>query len=280
MQTLKTFSNDNSKIIIMIDVLKRNNVKILGQGNQTMIFAHGFGCDQNTWRYVIDSFKDSYKIVLFDYVGAGKSDLDSYDSKKYNSLKGYANDIIEICEVLNIKDAIFVGHSVSSMIGMLAAIEQPSYFSKMIFLGPSARYIHDNDYNGAMNQEDLLALLEVMDSNYLGWSQQMAPAIMGNPDKPSLGEDLTNSFCATNPDIAKDFARVTFLSDNRADLPLLQVQSLTLQCAEDVLAPEHSGQYIYENTPGNTMIQLKATGHCPHLSAPDEIITLIKSFIQ
>lgn len=264
----------------MTDILKRNNVKAIGQGTQTIIFAHGFGCDQNTWRYVTDTFTDDYKVVLFDYVGAGKSDLNAYDARKYSSLKGYAADVLDICETLDIKDSIFVGHSVSSMIGLLAAVQQPSYFSKMIFLGPSARYINDNNYKGGMEQEDLEALLDVMDSNYLGWSKSMGPAIMGNPERPHLGEDLANSFCATNPDIAKDFARVTFLSDNRDDLRRLQVQSLTLQCAEDVLAPEAVGKYINENTPGNTMIQLKATGHCPHLSAPEEIITAIKSFIQ
>lgn len=264
----------------MTDVLKRNNVTISGNGTQVIIFAHGFGCDQNTWRYITDTFTNDYKLVLFDYVGAGKSDLTAYNADRYSSLHGYTADVLEICETLDIKEAIFVGHSVSSMIGLLAAVKQPSYFSKLVFLGPSARYINDKNYTGGMEQEDLDALFDVMDSNYLGWSASLAPAIMGNPERPQLGEDLANSFCATNPDIAKDFARVTFLSDNRSELGLLQVQSLTLQCAEDMLAPEAVGQYINKNTPGNTFLQLKATGHCPQLSAPNEIIGAIKSFIS
>lgn len=264
----------------MTDVLKRNNVHVKGNGKQFIIFAHGFGCDQNTWRYVADSFKDDFKVVLFDYVGAGKSDLTAYDSKKYSSLQGFAQDVLDICTALNIKDAIFVGHSVSCMIGALASLQQPSYFKQLVMVGPSARYINDANYTGGMELSDLEALFEVMDSNYLGWSAMLAPAIMGNPDKPQLGEDLTNSFCATNPDMARNFARVTFLSDNRADLPKLIVKSLTLQCAEDIITPTVVGEYILKNTPNNEMVMLEATGHCPHLSAPDEVIRSIKNFIN
>lgn len=264
----------------MKNVLERNNVNVSGEGTQPIIFAHGFGCDQNTWRYVAEAFKKDYKVVLFDYVGAGKSDLTAYDAEKYNSLKGFSQDVLEICAELNIRDAIFVGHSVSSMIGVLAALQQPSYFKQLVLVGPSPRYINDVDYTGGMERADLEALFEVMDSNYLGWSAMLAPAIMGNPDQPQLGEELATSFCATNPDMARNFARVTFLSDNRADLPKLQVKSLTLQCTDDIIAPAEVGQYILENTPNNEMILLEATGHCPHLSAPEEIIRSIKTFIN
>lgn len=264
----------------MIDVLKRNNVKVFGEGSTPIIFAHGFGCDQNTWRHVANAFEKEYKVVLFDYVGAGKSDLTAYDAERYSSLKGFAQDLLDICAELQIKEAIFVGHSVSSMIGVLAALQQPSYFKQLVLIGPSPRYINDTDYTGGMERSDLEALFEVMDSNYLGWSAMLAPVIMGNPDKPQLGEELANSFCSTNPEMARNFARVTFLSDNRADLPKLQVKSLTLQCSDDVITPTPVGQYILKNTPNNKMVVLEATGHCPHLSAPQEVINSIKTFIN
>ena len=264
----------------MINVLKRNNVQVSGEGSQTIIFAHGFGCDQNTWRYVAEAFKKDFKVVLFDYVGAGKSDPAAYNAEKYSSLKGFAQDVLDICATLNISDAIFVGHSVSCMIGVLASLQQPSCFKQLVMVGPSPRYINDADYTGGMERADLEALFEVMDSNYLGWSAMLAPVIMANPHRPELGEDLSNSFCSTNPDMAKNFARVTFLSDNRKDLAKLKVKSLTLQCAEDVITPTPVGEYIYKNTPNNEIVFLEATGHCPHLSAPDEVIKSIKTFIN
>lgn len=255
-------------------------MQVLGEGEETMIFAHGFGCDQNTWRSVITAFESNYKIVLFDFVGAGKSDLNAYRSDRYNSLNGYATDVLDICEALDIKASIFVGHSVSSMIGLLAAIRMPSYFKKMVFIGPSARYFNDTDYQVGMDKEDLDSLLEVMDSNYLGWSQMVAPKIIGNADRPELGAALSNSFCATDPEIAKEFARTTFFSDNRKDLHLLQVESLSLQTQDDMLAPEAASQYIYENTPANTRLIINATGHCPQLSAPEEVVKAIKSYLN
>lgn len=264
----------------MPDVLRRNNVKIIGTGEKTMVFAHGFGCDQNTWRGVVKAFENEYKIVLFDYVGAGKSDLNAYDSKRYTTLSGYATDVLEICEALGIENTIFIGHSVSSMIGLLAANSKPHYFQKLIFIGPSACYINDSNYKAGMEKEDLESLLDVMDSNYLGWSQIMAPKIMANPDNPTLGQELTNSFCATDPEIAKKFARATFLSDNRSDLPKLKIESLSLQTKDDILAPEAASEYILKNTPGNTRLLINATGHCPHLSAPKEVINAIKAYLN
>lgn len=260
-------------------VMQRNNVTIVGDGSQVMLFAHGFGCDQNAWRYITNAFTPDYTIVLFDYVGAGKSDHSAYDKVKYSTLAGYAQDVLDICEALDLKDVIFVGHSVSSMIGVLAAKQKPEYFKKMVFVGPSPRYLNDDGYVGGFEMSDLEKLFEIMDSNYLGWSKTLAPAIMGNTNAPALGEELANSFCATDPDIAKQFARVTFLSDNRTDLSGLKVESLTLQCSEDIIAPLEVGYYMQEHTPNNTLILMKAKGHCPHMSAPDETILAIKSFI-
>ncbi len=260
-------------------VFRKNNIKIFGKGTQPMMFAHGYGCDQNMWRYVYPAFEEQYKIVLFDQVGAGKSDQSFYSTEKYDTLEGYAIDILEICRELDLQDVIFVGHSVSSMIGVIASIKEPSRFKHLILVGPSPRYINDAEYVGGFNREDIEGLIEALDSNYLGWSANMAPVIMGNPDRPELGEELTNSFCRTNPEIAKHFARVTFLSDNRKDLPLVQTPSLILQCSEDVIAPREVGEYVSRNIKQSTFYLMNATGHCPNLSAPKETIQAIKNYL-
>ena len=263
-----------------MNVLKRNNVNVIGNGEQYMLFAHGFGCDQHVWDYIIDAFSDEYKLVLFDYVGAGKSDISAYNSDRYSSLAGYAEDVLDICAALSIKDAIFIGHSVSSMIGLLASKKDPSIFSKLVFLGPSACYINEPGYVGGFERQDLMGLFDMMDANYLGWSRALGPQIMGNPDRPELGDALTNNFCATDPVIAGEFARVTFLSDNRHDLSTLQVPSLTVQCSQDIIAPVEVGQYIAANTPNNTYVLIDAIGHCPHMSAPKATIDAIRAFIN
>lgn len=259
--------------------LKRNNVRVLGNGSQSIVFAHGYGCDQAMWRFITPAFQEKYRLVLFDHVGAGQSDLAAYSRSKYSSLRGYAEDVLEICRELDLKNTLFVGHSVSSMIGVLAAIAEPARFSKLVLIGPSPCYINDEGYVGGFNRSDIEGLLESLESNYLGWSSSMAPAIMGNPDRPELGSELTNSFCRTNPEIAKHFARVTFLSDNRSDLPKLKVPSLILQCSDDLIAPESVGQYLHQHLPGSTLRILKATGHCPHLSAPAETIEAMQAFL-
>lgn len=264
----------------MKDILKRNNVKIIGNGENVILFAHGFGCDQNSWQFIVDAFYDDYKTILFDYVGAGKSDLSVYDSFKYSTLNGYAQDILDICQVLQLNNVTFVGHSVSSMIGLLAAKKNPEYFKRLVFIGPSPRYLNDEGYTGGFERADLENLFEFMDNNYLGWSSALAPAIMGNPERPELGEFLTNSFCSTDPDIARQFAKVTFFSDNRADLKDLKVESLTLQCSDDIIAPMSIGHYMKENTPGNSLVIMGATGHCPHISEPGKTITAIKNYIE
>jgi sigma-B regulation protein RsbQ len=262
-----------------MSAVQRHNVNVSGSGPKTMLFAHGFGCDQNMWRFVAPAFAARYRTVLFDHVGAGGSDLAAYDPEKYASLDGYAADVIELCYELGIERGIFVGHSVSAMIGVLAANKAPNLFSKLVLVGPSPRYINDADYVGGFSEGQIHELLDFLDSNYLGWSQAMAPAIMGNPERPELGQELTNSFCRTDPEIAKRFARVTFLSDNRADLGQVRVPSLIIQCKEDVIAPECVGEYVRNNVPGSVLTLIDATGHCPNLSAPNETIAAIEAFL-
>jgi sigma-B regulation protein RsbQ len=260
--------------------LVRNNVGVHGiPDGQPMLFAHGFGCDQNMWRFVWPAFADRYRIVLFDHVGHGGSDASAFDEHRYGSLEGYAGDVLEICEALDLADVIFVGHSVSAMIGVLAAAEQPERFARLVLVGPSARYIDDVDYVGGFTHEDIEGLLESLESNYLGWSSAMAPAIMGTPDRPQLGEELTNSFCRTDPRIAAHFARTTFLSDNRADLARVRTPSLVLQCSQDVIAPQTVGEYVHEHLAGSRLVLMQATGHCPNLSAPEETIAAIEAFL-
>jgi sigma-B regulation protein RsbQ len=267
-------------IIGAMSVLTRNNVQLSGRKTgQAMVFAHGFGCDQNMWRFVAPAFEDEYQIVLFDHVGAGQSDHSAYVRGKYDSLQGYASDLLEICRELGLTRAVFVGHSVSAMMGVLAAVQEPELFEALVLVGPSPRYIDDGDYTGGFTREDIDGLLESLDSNYLGWSSAMAPVIMGNPDRPELGSELTNSFCRTNPEIAKHFARATFLSDNRADLPKVTARALILQCSDDAIAPQSVGEYVHRQIPGSELVLMKATGHCPNLSAPEETIAAIRAFL-
>jgi sigma-B regulation protein RsbQ len=259
--------------------LVRNNVKVFGEG-QPMLFAHGFGCDQNMWRYVTPAFEKQYQVILFDYVGSGKSDITAYNLEKYNDLNGYANDILDIVTALDLNNIIFVGHSVSCMIGLLAALKQPGRFNKMIFIGPSARYINDApSYIGGFEKKDIEELLETMDKNYIGWANFLAPAIMKNPDRPELGEELAESFCSTDPVIARQFAEVTFLSDNREDLSKLNIPALILQCSDDLIAPLEVGGYLEQQIAGSTLKIMKATGHCPHMSAPAETIDLMSDYL-
>jgi sigma-B regulation protein RsbQ len=263
-----------------MEVVARNNVTVSGrEDGQPMLFAHGFGCDQNMWRHVAPAFADEYRIVLFDHVGAGGSDLSAYEPGRYASLDGYADDVLEICAELGLERVIFVGHSVSAMVGVLAAKREPELFDKLVLVGPSPRYVDEGDYVGGFSAEDIEGLLESLESNFLGWSGQMAPAIVGNPDRPELGEELTNSFCRTDPEIAKQFARVTFLSDNRADLPAVRTRSLILQCADDVIAPRAVGEYVHARMPDSELVFLDATGHCPNLSAPAETVAAIRAFL-
>lgn len=262
-----------------MSVLARNNVHLSGRGDRAIVFAHGFGCDQNMWRFVAPAFENDFKVVLFDHVGAGGSDLAAYDQQKYSALSGYAEDIIEIGRELSLKDAVFVGHSVSAMIGVLASLKAPGMFGKLVLVGPSARYIDDGNYIGGFSEKQIGELLEFLEDNHMGWSAAMAPSIMGNPDRPELGEELTNSFCRTDPEIAKAFARVTFTSDNRTDLPKVSVPTLILQCKEDIIASTEVGEFVHRQIPGSKMVVLDATGHCPNLSAPKEVVSAMQAFV-
>jgi sigma-B regulation protein RsbQ len=244
-----------------------------------MIFAHGFGCDQAMWRFVEPAFRASYRTVLFDYVGAGNSDLSAYDPARYASLDGYARDVLEICDALGLRDVIFVGHSVSAMIGVLASLAEPEWFQALVLVGPSPRYIDEGRYRGGFSRDDIDALLDSLESNYLGWSSAMAPVIMGNPERPELGAELTGSFCRSDPEIQKRFARATFLTDNRKDLSKVKVPALVLQCSDDVIAPRFVGEYVSRQLPRGRFVQLQATGHCPNLSAPQETVEAIEAFV-
>lgn len=259
--------------------MKRNNVVVTGKGKRAMVFAHGFGCDKHMWTDVSRQFENDYRVVLFDHVGAGESDVTAYDSKKYASLEGYAKDVVEIGRELDLNNAILVGHSVSAIICALASIEVPETFTDLIMVGPSPRYIDDDNYTGGFSKEQIDELLDFLAENHLGWSQAMAPAIMGNPEKPELGKTLTKSFCAIDPHIAKEFARATFFSDNRADLVKIKARTLILQCRQDIIAPECVGEYVHQHIPGSKYVLLDATGHCPNLSAPAEVTAAIRSFV-
>jgi sigma-B regulation protein RsbQ len=263
------------------DVIQRNCASLGGvPSGRPMLFSHGFGCDQAMWRFVAPDFAVDHRVVLFDHVGSGHSDLSAYDREKYGSLAGYASDVVEICTELGLSDVVFVGHSVSAMIGVLAAQQAPDLFGAMVMVGPNPRYVDDEGYIGGFSRNDIVGLLDALDSNHLGWSAQMAPVIMGNPDRPELSAELTNSFCRTDPDIARQFARVTFLSDNRADLASVAVPTLVLQCSQDVIAPDVVGDYVHEHIPGSVLTHLAATGHVPQLSAPEETTAAIRAFLS
>lgn len=262
-----------------MSIVSRNHVNVSGQGDRAMIFAHGYGCDQNMFRLVAPAFERDHRVVLFDYVGAGKSDLSAYRPERYSSLAGYAEDVVEICHDLGLRDAIFVGHSVSSMIGPLAMQRDARLFSKLVMIGPSPWYLNEGDYQGGFGRADIEGLLALLDANHLGWSATMAPVIMGNPDRPELAEELANSFCRTDPEIARQFARVTFLSDCRAELPGIRVPTLVIQCSDDVIAPPGVGAYVHRQIAGSSIVQITSNGHCPHLSAPAETIAAIRAFL-
>src|SRR5690349_9323061 len=256
-------------------IVARNNVKVFGRGTQPMLFVHGFGCDQNMWRFVTPAFADDYKIVLFDYVGSGKSDLRQYDQNRYATLDGYVQDVLDVVHALDLHDVIFVGHSVSSMVGVLAANREPDRFSRLIMVGPSPRYINDPPYVGGFERRDIEGLLETMDKNYIGWANFLAPAIMKNADRPELSRELEESFCSTDPVIARRFAEATFFSDNRADLAGVRVPSLIMQCSDDLIAPFDVGAYLHRTMPRRRLRVLRATGHCRHRSHPEDTIAVI-----
>ena len=260
-------------------VLVRNNVRVSGDGECIIMFAHGFGCDQAMWRLVAPAFEDRFTVVTFDHVGSGGSDLSAYDPDRYARIAAYAEDIVEIGHELALQDAIFVGHSVAAMMGVLASVRAPGLFGKLVLVGPSPCYIDDGDYRGGFDREQIEELLDVLADNHMGWSATMAPMIMGNPDRPELAAELTESFCRTDPAIARTFARATFTADNRADLALVRIPTLILQCSDDIIAPTHVGEYVHAQIAGSELVRLRASGHCPNLSSPQETIKAIRAFV-
>jgi sigma-B regulation protein RsbQ len=261
-------------------ILRRNHVVVTGRGTQPMLFAHGFGCDQHMWRFVAPAFEPDYQVVLFDYVGSGRSDLSAYDAGRYASLDGYAQDVLDVVHALDLRDIIFVGHSVSSMVGVLAANREPDRFAQLILIGPSPRYINDPPYVGGFERQEIEGLLETMDKNYIGWANFLAPVIMKNADHPELSQELEASFCSTDPVIARRFAEATFFADNRSDLAQVRTPSLILQCTDDAIAPDTVGDFLHEHLPNSTFHKLGATGHCPHMSHPEETIVAMREYLQ
>ncbi|HUP29736.1 MAG TPA: alpha/beta hydrolase [Usitatibacter sp.] len=262
------------------DVIARNNVRVFGKGTQPIVFAHGFGCDQNMWRLITPAFQNDYRIVLFDYVGCGKSDWSAYSADRYGTLQGYVQDVIEVIRALGMEKVVFVGHSVSSVVGLLASIQAPELFERLVLIGPSPRYVNDGEYVGGFERADIEGLLDLMEKNYVGWAQFLAPVVMKNGEQPELSRELEASFCSTDPRVTRQFARATFLSDNRADLEKVRVPALVLQCSEDAIAPVQVGEYVHRALKGSSYRQMAATGHCPHMSHPQETITLMKEFLS
>jgi len=263
------------------DILFRNNVKVKGHGSQSIIFAPGFGCDQTVWKSVAEAFEKDYQIILFDYVGSGRSDIHAYDSKRYSSLAGYAQDVLDVCSALDLKNTVFVGHSVGSMIGMLASLSHPEYFSHLVMIGPSPCYLNDPPhYYGGFEKEDLLGLIDMMDKNYIGWANVFASTVTNNPERPEVKHQLEERFCSTDPIIARQFAEAAFFADNRSDLIKVTVPSLILQCSNDIIAPLAVGEYIHQHLPNSMLKYMDATGHCPHMSHPEETIRLIRQYLS
>jgi sigma-B regulation protein RsbQ len=264
-----------------VDLLTRHNVRVTGRPDgQPVVFAHGFGCDQHMWRHVAPAFEDSFRVVLFDHAGAGGADPAAYDVERHSSLRGYAEDVLALCHALDLRDVVLVGHSVSAMIAVLAENAEPELFDKLVLVSPSPRYTDDEGYTGGFTDADIRELLESLDSNYLGWSTVMAPVVMGNPERPELGEELTASFCRADPVIARRFAEVTFTSDTRAELARVRAPTLVLQCFPDALAPVAVGEYVARQVPDATFVLLDASGHCPNLSAPAETVAAIAPFLR
>lgn len=264
----------------MNEVVARNNVKVLGAGERTLMLAHGFGCDQSMWRYILPAFESYYRIVLFDYVGSGRSDLSAYTSEKYGTLRGYMQDVLDIMEALELRDVIFIGHSVSSMIGMLASIERQEYFAKVIMIGPSPRYLNDDGYVGGFDKSDVTELLDMMEMNFAGWASFLAPIAMKNPEMPKLTQELEHSFISADPAITREFAEVTFFSDCRRELPQATVPALIMQCSDDSIVPIAAGEYLHKHLINSTFHLMEAKGHYPHISHPEETIRLIQDYLS
>ena len=263
-----------------MDALRRNNVQITGEGTQPMVFAHGFGCDQQMWRFVAPAFHASHQVVLFDHVGCGKSDASAYDEARHATLAGYADDLVDILRAADLKDVIFVGHSVSSVIGILASLREPERFSRLLLVGPSPRYLNEPpDYVGGFERADIDGLMDMMETNMLGWASFLAPVVMGPHSGDGMTQELRASFCASDPYITRRFAAATFLADNRQDLAGVTIPSLILQCADDAIAPMAVGEFMHARMKGSTLKVLQVSGHCPHMTHPELTIQAIQDYL-
>ncbi|HWK22069.1 MAG TPA: alpha/beta hydrolase [Ureibacillus sp.] len=263
------------------EIIKRNNVHISGKGKKVIIFAPGFGCDQTVWKDVSPAFEEEYKVVLFDYIGIGKSDLSAFEPNKYSKLSGYVQDVLDICAALNLREAIFVGHSVSCMVGVLASIQKPEYFSHLIMIAPSPCYLNDPpEYYGGFDREDLESLLELMEKNYIGWASAFTYKLLNNNvAQADVSKELEDRFCSTDPFIINTFAKACFFTDSRSEIAKVSLPSLILQCSEDIIAPKDVGEYLYRNMPNSKLTYMNAIGHCPHMSEPEETIQSIKYYL-
>lgn len=264
------------------DVLRRNNVHIQGQdrGKPALVLVNGFGCEQSMWRSVAPHFASSRQVLLFDHVGTGKADVSPFDRVKYASLQGYADDLLEVCEAAGVQGAVLVAHSVGCVIGALAAVRRPAAFRHLVLIGPTPCFLNDGSYLGGFEREDLDVMLEAMDANYAHWAHQMAPLIMGHAERPELAWELESSMNRMLPKIARQFARVSFDSDHRRDLRQLRTPTTILQCAEDNIVPEVVGESVCESIANCTLVRLDATGHCPHLSAPEEVVHALREVLN
>lgn len=262
---------------MITNILQRNNVQMVGHGPRTLLFVNGFGCDQTMWRYITPAFSEHFKLVLFDHVGGSLSDTNAYEPLKYATLHGYAHDVLAICKQLDLQQVTLIGHSVGAMIGVLAAVAEPQWFQQLLLLCPSPCYFNEPGYHGGFDKDDINSMLQFMQTDYVGWADTFAPLIMGNPDQPSLADELSYSFCQTIPAIAQQFARVTFLSDNRLDIAHLKTPCVVLQSANDLIAPPEVGAYMEAHIPGSTLITLPVAGHCPQLSAPVETLLAMEA---
>lgn len=263
-----------------MNILSRHKVEVSGNGEQPIIMLHGFGCNRSMWRHLTPLLESDYRIITFDHAGTTEENVEFYNTSRYTSLDGYAEDIVDICRALELEDAIFVGHSVSAMMGVLAYHRAPDLFSALVMVGPSPCYINKEDYRGGFEHEDIEELMHALEANYLGWSANMAPAIIGNPDRPELGQELTDSFCRMHPDVAQNFARVTFFSDNREDLQNINIPTLILQTKEDIIAQPEVGRYVHNQIKNSEFVLLDTTGHLPHLSAPQATNAAIMQFLH
>lgn len=263
-----------------MDIIKRNNVTIIEGDGPTIIYAHGFGCNKDMWRGITSEFEGKYRQVLFDYVGSGQSDLSAFDVDKYSKISGYTQDILDVCEALKLtSDVIFVGHSVSCSAGILASLIKPDLFRCLILVGPTPCFLNQSpEYLGGFESEDLEELLALMDQNFIGWANYLAPVVAGS--EYGISGELSESFCSTDPLTAKIFARTTFFADNRAEFKKIVCPSLILQHKEDALVPLNVGSFMQKTMANNTYMELNVKGHCAHMSHPNLVVAAIDRYLN